>query len=652
MAIAYTKIKGQGAIEKGYLKRISSENGYTCYQFYRVEAPYKEHQQGLFGQDEALPEPLNVKLFIRDDVNLADISFNLRSMPGDNSKGYFKDSPHSLNLYVEEQAKSIEMDFSTAIIRKDGAPVEIHTNKGFTYDNRQDGDFYIDTKGELRFNTLFMKGNREVSLEISSDAKIKNFYCTMNSNVSLFVNKSVKDLRFTSIAQKYDKKPKDRFAFGIGGNGDVASFDGSTENETLENIHVRNVKFLARGHDNDVERTYKIGLESSTISFEDIELFCSYPEKLLNVKDNKALIPLDFCNSRSGGEFEFKGGEIYLGGSIYFDSDKVRARTMGVHPAPKIFIREPSDLLDMNFIKAREVLFGANNEVIIENAHINVDDGKGKVFFGHEKNKVINSKLIMSNFETIELHASNISNSYFLGRGGKVSNQDGQIQDSDLPSFYFNRVNINNTKLVGCKIISGTPLNIKVTPKDKYDIIDEPLIELTHCDLVGIDEFNLELKGLEPDKIKQCGFIMDNSIFNSKKVEITSYGHAKTKLSNIIFEKGFKILSINRNGEDGSTYEINSMILDDKCSFSANGKANIENSIVENTIVTSKSDLSLKNSTIKRSNISGYTEISDVFILDEMKKGSGKERILLPINIEDKIKKEVGQVDVDEVEIL
>ena len=651
MAIAYTKIKGQGAIESGYLKRIGSEDGYTSYQFYRVEAPYKEVQQGLFEQNEDAGEPLNVKLFIKDDVNLADISFNLRSMPGDNSKGYFKDSPHSLNLYVEEQAKSIELDFSTAIIRKDGAPVEIHTNKGFTYDNRQDGDFLIDTKGELRFNTLFMKGNRDVSLEISSGVKIKNFYCTMNSNVSLFVKKSVKDLRFTSIAQKYNKEPKDHFAFGIGDNGGVASFDGSTEDKTLENIHVRNVKFLARGHDSEVERTYQIGIESSIVSFADIEIFCSYPEKLLNVKNNKALIPLDFCNSRSGGEFEFKGVEIYLGGSLYFDSDKVRARTMGSHPAPKILVRDSSDLLDMNFIKAREVIFAEDSEAIIENAHINVDDGKGKLLLAHEKNKVINSKLIMSNFEKIELHASNISNSYFLGRGGRASDKEGQIQDSDLPSFYFNRVNINNTKLVGCKIISGTPLNIKVTPKDKYDIIEEPLIELTHCDLVGVDQFNLELKGLEPDKIKQCGFVIENSNFSSKNVEITSYGHAKSRLSNIIFEKDFKILSINRNGDDGSTYEISNMVLDDKVSFSAKGKANIENSVIENLIVTSNSDLTLKNSTIKRSNISGYTEISDVFVLDEVKKGSGKERILLPISPDDRVK-EIGEVNVEDVEIL
>ena len=652
MAIAYTKIKGQGAIESGYLKRIGSEDGYTSYQFYRVEAPYKATQQVLFGKDEDTGEPLNVKLFIKDGVNLADISFNLRSMPGDNSKGYFKDSPHSLNLYIEEQTKLIEMDFSTAIIRKDGAVVEIHTNKGFNYDNRQDGDFLIDTKGELKFNTLFIKGNRDVSLEISKDVKINNFYCTMNSNVTLFVKKSVKDLRFTSIAQKYyNKEPKDRFAFGIGGSGDVASFDGSAEDETLENIHVRNVKFLARGHDSEVERTYQIGIESSIIRFEDIELFCSYPEKLLNVQNNKALIPLDFCNSRSGGEFEFKGVEMYLGGSLYFDSDKVRARTKGTHSAPKIFIREPSDLLDMNFIKAREVIFAEDSEAIIENAHINVDDGKGKLLLAHEKNKVINSKLIMSHFEKIELHASNISNSYFLGRGGRASDEEGQIQDSDLPSFYFNRVNINNTKLVGCKIISGTPLNIKVTPKDKYDIIDEPLVELTHCDLLGVDEFNLELKGLEPDKIKQCGFVVENSNFNSKNVEITSYGNANTKLSNIIFEKDFKILSINRNGEDGSTYEISNMILDDKVSFSAKGKASIENSVIENLIVTSNKDLALRNSTIKRSNISGYTEISDVFILDEVKKGSSKDRILLPINPDDKAK-EIGEVNVDDVEIL
>lgn len=651
MAIAYTKIKGQGAIESGYLKRIGSENGYTSYQFYRVEAPYKEVQQGLFEQNEDAGEPLNVKLFIKDDVNLADISFNLRTMPGDNSKGYFKDSPHSLNLYIEEQTKLVEMDFSTAIIRKDGAVVEIHTNKGFNYDNRQDGDFLIDTKGELRFNTFFIKGNRDVSLEISNGAKINNFYCTMNSNVDLFVKKSVKDLRFTSIALKYNKESKDRFAFGIGDNGGVASFDGSTEDETLENIHVRNVKFLARGHDSEVERTYKIGIESSIISFADIEIFCSYPEKLLNVKNNKALIPLDFCNSRSGGEFEFKGVEMYLGGSLYFDSDKVRARTMGSHPAAKILVRDSSDLLDINFIKAREVIFAEGNETIIENAHINIDNGKGRLLFAYEKNKVINSKLIMSNFEKIELHASNISNSYFLGRGGRASDKDGQIQDFDLPSFYFNRVNINNTKLVGCKIISGTPLNIKVTPKDKYDIIEEPLIELTHCDLVGVDQFNLELKGLEPDKIKQCGFVIENSNFNSKNVEITSYGHAKTKLSNIIFEKDFKILSINRNGDDGSTYDISNMILDDKVSFSVKGKASIENSVIDNLIAVSNRDLTLKNSTIKRSNISGYTEISDVFVLDEVKKGSGKDRILLPISPDDRAK-EIGEVNVDDVEIL
>lgn len=646
MAIAYTKVKGQGAIESGYLKRIGSENGYTCYQFYRVEAPYKATQQVLFGEDEYMGEPLNVNLFIKDGVNLADISFNLRTMPGDNSKGYFKDSPHSLNLYIEEQTKLVEMDFSTAIIRKDGAVVEIHTNKGFNYDNRQDGDFLIDTKGELRFNTLFIKGNRDVSLEISNDAKIGNFYCTMNSNVALFVKKSVKDLRFTSIAQKYyNKEPKDRFAFGIGGNGDVASFDDSAEDETLENIHVRNVKFFARGHDSEVERTYRIGLESSIISFEDIEIFCSYPEKLLNVKNNKALIPLDFCNSRSGGEFEFKGVEMYLGGSIYFDSDKVRARIMGSHPAPKILIRDSSDLLDMNFIKAREVIFAEGNEAIIENAHVNIDDGKGRLLFAYEKDKVINSKLIMSNVEEFRLSASNISNSYFLGRGGRVSDEEDKVH------FYFNKVNINNTKIVGCKIASGTSLNIKVTPKDKYDIIDEPLVELTHCDLIGVDQFNLELKGLEPDKIKQCGFVIENSNFNSKNVEITSYGNAKSKLSNIIFEKGFKILSINRNGEDGSSYEISNMVLDDKCSFSAKGKANIENSVIENLIVTSNSDLALRNSTIKRSNISGYTEISDVFVLDEVKKGSGKDRILLPISPEDKAK-EVGEVNVEDVEIL
>ena len=641
MAIAYTKIKGQGAIESGYLKRIGSEDGYTSYQFYRVEAPYKEVQQGLFEQNEDAGEPLNVKLFIKDSVNLADISFNLRSMPGDNSKGYFKDSPHSLNLYVEEQAKSIEMDFSTAIIRKDGAVAEIHTNKGFTYDNRQDGDLYIDIEGEPIFNVLFIKGNRNVSLEIGSGVEVKNFYCTMNSNVSLFVDKSVNDLRFTSIAHK-DEKSKDHFSFGIGQNGDVASFDGSSENKTLEKVHVRNVKLLARGHDNDVERTYHIGIESSNITFGDVALLCSYPEKLLNVINNKASIALDICNYRSGGEIKFKGTEVYLGDSIYFDSAKVWAGTDSpAFRAPKLFIRSSNNPSNINFIKANKVSFGYNNEVIIENAYVNIDEGKGNLSTIYEKNSIVNSKIVVKNVEDFAFSLCKISNSSLFLESRSV-----------LPRFTLVKANINNTKLVGCKFTDDITFNIKVTPKDKYDVIDKPLIELTNCDLISVKEFNLELKGLEPDKVKQCGFVIENSNFNSEKVDITSYGHAKTKLSNIIFEKDFKILSINRNGDDGSSYDINSMILNDKCSFSAKGKSNVENSIVENTIITSNSDLILKNSTIKRSNISGYTEISDVFILDEVKKGSGKERILLPINLEDKIKKEVGQVEVDDVEIL
>ena len=104
-------------------------------------------------------------------------------------------------------------------------------------------------------------------------------------------------------------------------------------------------------------------------------------------------------------------------------------------------------------------------------------------------------------------------------------------------------------------------------------------------------------------------------------------------------------------GNRNVSLEISNMILDDKCSFSAKGKANIENSVIENLIVTSNSDLTLKNSTIKRSNISGYTEISDVFVLDEVKKGSGKDRILLPISPDDKAK-EIGEVNVEDVEIL
>jgi hypothetical protein len=641
MAIAYTKIKGQGAIESGYLKRIGSEDGYTSYQFYRVEAPYKATQQVLFGEDEGTGEPLNVKLFIKDGVNLADISFNLRSMPGDNSKGYFKDSPHSLNLYIEEQTKLIEMDFSTAIIRKDGAPVEIHTNKGFNYDNRQDGDFLIDTKGELRFNTLFIKGNRDVSLEISKDVKINNFYCTMNSNVSLFVKKSVKDLRFTSIAQKYNKEPKDRFAFGIGGNGDVASFDGSSENKSLENVHIRNVKLLARGHDSEVERTYHIGIESSNITFADVALLCSYPEKLLNVINNKASIALDICNYRSGGEIKFKGTEVYLGNSIYFDSVRVWAGTDSpAFRAPKLFIRSSNNPSNINFIKANKVSFGYNNEVIIENAYVNIDEGKGNLSTIYEKNSIVNSKIVVKNVEDFAFSLCKISNSSLFLESRSV-----------LPRFTLVKANINNTKLVGCKFTDDITFNIKVTPKDKYDVIDKPLIELTNCDLISVKEFNLELKGLEPDKIKQCGLMIENSNFNSEKADITSYGHAKSKLSNIIFEKDFKILSINRNGDDGSTYEISNMILDDKVSFSAKGKASIENSVIENLIVTSNSDLTLKNSTIKRSNISGYTEISDVFVLDEVKKGSGKDRILLPISPEDKVK-EVGEVNVEDVEIL
>lgn len=104
-------------------------------------------------------------------------------------------------------------------------------------------------------------------------------------------------------------------------------------------------------------------------------------------------------------------------------------------------------------------------------------------------------------------------------------------------------------------------------------------------------------------------------------------------------------------GNRNVSLEISNMILDDKVSFSAKGKASIENSVIENLIVTSNKDLALRNSTIKRSNISGYTEISDVFILDEVKKGSGKDRILLPINPDDKAK-EVGEVEVDKVKFL
>jgi hypothetical protein len=624
------KITIKEAIDRGYLRLLEGKGpiGYKCYQFYRVEYPYiGEKRIFLSFGNKREPQELNVKLFIKDfvDINRAEISIKTDCEKG---QGYHAESNNFLNLFIEDQPKEIQIDFTTALVQSNRLPVNIYVKDLFIYNNRDHGDFHISIEGESKhFDTFRIENNEATKLSISYGAEIKNLSCLSNKNVSLFVDEPVEILQFMGISPK-NPNSKDHYAIGVGLKKKQSIADDlALDDKFFKQISISNLKLDSQKNNSNIERTYRLALYSSYFYFENTDINFSCLEENLTPKDGKALVPLYLGNLRDEGTIFLKGIQLKLGDSILFDSKKVHATWSDTCIDVKPDRVESSY---RNLIRADSVDFSYDSKTAFKNVYINIDEGNGSLSLDRN-NGFFDSTICVHNAAKVSLTRINTKNSYIYNDFERRPNS----------SFSLCSLNIEHTELFNCALPQSGTNYIKsfiICGDDKKgnvtkELLDGRFIVLDNCDFSGIKDFRVSVEDFDPlDKDK--AIIIKNSKFDSNKVKITQQRNATTTITNTIFTQNESSLFLNTAGKRDNFYEINNSVIGGEVSINAEEASKIDNSVIKDSAILSHEHLDISDSTISDSELLGCSSVHDVYMVKGEEVKATEEKIVINREIE------------------
>ena len=613
------------AIDRGYLKSLDNENinGYKCYQFYSIDYPWKDVPKPLFpfGSKTKECRSLNVKLYVKDGIDIDKAPLAIKT-DCERDKGYGDKNNIFLNLFIDDQPSKIEIDFTTALVQSNRLPVNIHINNSFIYNNRDNGDFHISMEGlDHSFNSFEIRDNEKTKLSIGNNVKIKELLCTSNKNVSLFVDESVDSVKFIKIIPQ-NLTSKNRYAIGIGlDDRQEYQSDLAKEASSLKEIRISNIKLSSKKDGTKVERTYRLGFHSSLLRFEDVDVSFSYPNELLDVKDGKAFIPLYIENIRDNGEMYFKKTQLNLSGSISFDSNRVQATWSDT----VIDISSSDSLVEKpNLIKASNVDFGYNSKIMLKNTEINIDEGNGGLDF-HNSNGFFDSTISIYNVAGVFLGGVHTNKSYIYK----------DFEEKFDKALYLSSLNIEHTEFRNCTLPSSSNnfINCFVTPikNEDGDEVEGPIegrvILLDNCDLSKVRSFKISVDNLDPYENDKA-MTIKNSKFDSEEVSIIQYKDTKTSISNTIFTEDESILFLNKDGKNGSSYEINNSVIGGNVSIDVGEINKIDNSVIKDSKISSDENLNIFDSTVTNSELSGYSSIEGVCVVNKNTTATTDKRLI------------------------
>ena len=456
------------------------------------------------------------------------------------------------------------------------------------------------------FNSFEIRDNEKTKLSIGNNVKIKELLCKSNKNVSLFVDESVDSVKFIKIIPQ-NLTSKNRYAIGIGlDDRQEYQSDLAKEASSLKEIRISNIKLSSKKDGTKVERTYRLGFHSSLLRFEDVDVSFSYPNELLDVKDGKAFIPLYIENIRDNGEMYFKKTQLNLSGSISFDSNRVQATWSDT----VIDISSSDSLVEKpNLIKASNVDFGYNSKIMLKNTEINIDEGNGGLDF-HNSNGLFDSTISVYNVAGASLSTVSANKSYIY--------KDYEKRFDGI--FFLSLLNIEHTELRNCTLSSTNNkfINCFVTPIDSEakEPLEGRVILLDNCDLANIKAFKISVDGFNSYEEGRA-IVIKNSKFDSQDVSIVQYKNAKTSISNTIFNQHKSSLSLNKDGKDKNSYEINNSVIGGDVFIDVGEINKIDNSAIKDSKISSNENLNIFDSTIANSELIGYSSVEGVYIKDK-----------------------------------
>lgn len=535
-----------------------------------------------------------VNIYVKDGLNIDDINFEV--IDRDIGVVGYRDGSQKLNLYVDGAPAEVKIDLNYPIVKEGRDNLAFHITEEFNLSHNRD-DIKLESFDDTFFFDKFVASSNDKTRLIIRETDVDNLYLLDNSNVSLEVASSARELVYNNI------------------------FSFENEEATGKRLIISNENFTPfRGGKADIIEIKELRVESSGQVAGNYKYAISAKEARVNQAVINIERPLEASNNIPCGIANIReDGKILLNSDVYLladqplvvDTDRFETKGNSIH----IETTMPENGAIDSFIAAGDAIeIRENTYLKLGGTKAIFDRGNNLVEFGGKCDLVKSSTQILGEHKVLvedttlyDCHYEHIKNNGI-----------------NFTPYELKNVDISNATLVDCSF--NPDGHTKIGYQGERRDFNGSLMRFDNCDFKAEDNV-VTIRG-DMSKADEKGSILFKNIVTEGENALVSLPlYAESTIKSSLVKDGTLVVG----NEDGKKYELENLKSSGETKILTN-EAKIKETEFAGTTLIESPKIDMEFCFTKDANILGYEKVSNLGLFNKTFQSKGESE--LKINTE------------------
>lgn len=535
-----------------------------------------------------------VNIYVRDGLNIDDINFEIVDI--DRGSVGYRDGSQKLNLYIDKAPAEVKIDLDYPIVKEGRDNLAFHITKEFNLSHNRD-NIKLESPDDTFFFNKFIASNNDKTRLILKETDVDNLHVVDNSNVSLEVASSARELVYNNI------------------------FSFENEEATGKRLIISNENFTPfRGGKADIIEIKELRVESSGQTAGNYKYAISAKEARVNQAVINIERPLEASNNIPCGIANIReDGKILLNSDVYVladqplvtDTDRFETKGNSIH----IETTMPEGGAIDSFIAAGDAI------ELKEGTYLKL--GGTKAIFDRDNNLVEfggKCDLVKSSSQILGEHKVLVEDSTFYDCHYEHIKNNG----INFTPYELKNVDISNATLVDCSF--NPDGHTKIGHQGERRDFDGSLMRFDNCDFKAEDN-TVTIRG-DMSKANEKGSILFKNIVTEGENALVSLPlYAESTIKSSLVKDGTLVVG----NEDGKKYELENLKSSGETKILTN-EAKIKETEFAGTTLIESPKIDMEFCFTKDASVLGYEKVSNLGLFNKTFQSKGESE--LKINTE------------------
>ena len=534
-----------------------------------------------------------VNIYVKDGLNIDDINFEV--IDRDIGVVGYRDGSQKLNLYVDGAPAEVKIDLNYPIVKEGRDNLAFHVTEEFNLSHNRD-DIKLESLDDTFFFNKFVASSNDKTRLIIRETDVDNLYLLDNSNVSLEVASSTKELVYNNI------------------------FSFENEEATGKRLIISNENFTPfRGGKADIIEIKELRVESSGQVAGNYKYAISAKEARVNQAVVNIERPLEASNNIPCGIANIReDGKMLLNSDVYLladqplvvDTDRFDTKGNNIH----IETTMPEDGAIDSFIAGDAIELKEGTYLKLGGTKAIFDRDNNLVEFGGKCDLVKSSSQILGEYKVLvedstlyDCHYEHIKNNGI-----------------NFTPYELKNVDISNATLVDCSF--NPDGHTKIGHQGERRDFDGSLMRFDNCDFKAEDN-TVTIRG-DMSKADEKGSILFKNIVTEGENALVSLPlYAESSIKSSLVKNGTLVVG----NEDGKKYELENLKSSGETKILTN-EAKIKETEFAGTTLIESPKIDMEYCFTKDASVLGYEKVSNLGLFNKTFQSRGESE--LKINTE------------------